>query len=454
MKKLLLSIVLLSSALPQSRDANITLYKDGFGLVKQPIVFHLDRGRNTVTYSALPDKMESQSPFLSMTGAELLYQRYNHDVFNAHEFLKDHLGEKVRVKPVSGMSYKGRLLDVDGKWITVKRWRSVRIFNLNEVMNIKVGKGGAALAVRPQLSWEVMSPTRGEVPGKLIYISEGFDWDADYRLVISPDEQSGILASQAVLKNGTNLSFSHASVELVEGDLRRLYGREAPGTIRRGKQGERLAAGEERAAGGAVTFEMESVGDYYFYSLSGALSVPRKESITVALYPERAINFSRLYLFENRERTSREEPLLVQLSFSNTEENGLGMPLPGGPLQIYYTAADGGVKFAGEDFLHQVTVDEEASVIAGRAFDVLGRRTVVNYDRKKKSEEATILVEIKNKRQDTISARLIEHIYGDWVIRDPSHNYKRVDAQTIQFDLGLKPESTETVIYTYRKEWQ
>ena len=112
------------------------------------------------------------------------------------------------------------------------------------------------------------------------------------------------------------------------------------------------------------------------------------------------------------------------------------------------------MKFAGEDFLRQVAVEEEAKVIAGRAFDVLGKRSVVNYDRKKKSEEATILLEIKNKRKDVISVQLVEHIYGDWVIRDPSHDYKRGDAQTIQFDLTLQAESAETVIYTYRKEWQ
>ena len=97
---------------------------------------------------------------------------------------------------------------------------------------------------------------------------------------------------------------------------------------------------------------------------------------------------------------------------------------------------------------------ENITVVAGRAFNVLGKRTVMNYDRKKKSEEATILLEIKNKRKDKVNTRITEHIFGDWVIRDPSRDYRKVDAETIQFDLTLGASSTETITYTYRKEWQ
>ena len=69
-------------------------------------------------------------------------------------------------------------------------------------------------------------------------------------------------------------------------------------------------------------------------------------------------------------------------------------------------------------------------------------------------KKTTILLEIKNNRQDKVNARITEHIFGDWVIRDPSHDYRKVDAETIQFDLTLGASSTETVTYTYRKEWQ
>ena len=110
-------------------------------------------------------------------------------------------------------------------------------------------------------------------------------------------------------------------------------------------------------------------------------------------------------------------------------------------------------KIEGDITAGQLQTYEEAKIIAGKAFDVIGKRTVVNYDRKRKSEEATIKLELKNKRKDEISVQLVEHIYGDWVIKDPTHDYIKIDAQTIQFDLKIAPESVELVSYTYRKEW-
>ncbi|MFQ6676562.1 MAG: DUF4139 domain-containing protein, partial [Fidelibacterota bacterium] len=399
MKKIISALLIIGWAFPQSEHATLTLYKDGFGLVKQPLTFHVRSGRNMLRYSQLPDRLEPRSPFLSLQGAEILYQTYNLGVFDSFEFLKAHLGEKVKVKPVRGRAYKGKLLDAGGKWITVSRWGSVRVFNMDEVANIKIRGSDAVLSPRPELAWEVESPRKGDISGELVYIGGGFDWDADYRLIVSPDEKTGRLVSHAVIKNGSNLDFSLATVELVEGELRTLFRRGAPRPPGVGRApGVAQVPEEER-----LIFETEPLGDYYFYSLSGRLTLPRNQSITVPLYSERDIPFERLYLFENRERSIREEPLIVQVSFANTEENGLGMPLPGGVLQIYYSTSQGAVKFGGEDFLEQVAVQEKARVLAGRAFDVLGKRTVVNYDRKKNSEEATILLEIENKREDPVS---------------------------------------------------
>jgi len=79
----------------------------------------------------------------------------------------------------------------------------------------------------------------------------------------------------------------------------------------------------------------------------------------------------------------------------------------------------------------------------------------MSYDRKRKSEEGLIQLMIENKRDDTVKIQVVEHIFGDWVIKEPSRDdYKKVDAQTIQFEFDLKPHASETITYTYRKEWQ
>ena len=83
----------------------------------------------------------------------------------------------------------------------------------------------------------------------------------------------------------------------------------------------------------------------------------------------------------------------------------------------------------------------------------MGKRTVLNYDRQRKSEEGTISIEVKNTLTLEIKIRMIEHIYGDWVVRDASANYRKKDASTIHFPLTIPADGSQTVTYTYRKEW-
>lgn len=78
----------------------------------------------------------------------------------------------------------------------------------------------------------------------------------------------------------------------------------------------------------------------------------------------------------------------------------------------------------------------------------------MNYDRQRKSEEGTISIEVTNTLSKDINVRIIEHIYGDWVVRDASENYRKKDASTIHFPIKVSGNASQTVTYTYRKEWK
>ena len=90
----------------------------------------------------------------------------------------------------------------------------------------------------------------------------------------------------------------------------------------------------------------------------------------------------------------------------------------------------------------------------GRDFDVIGNRKVLNYDRQRKSEEAVIEIALTNNRTESVDILLIEHINGDWIIKDESLNYKKEDASTIHFVFSVQAGETKSVYYTYRKEWK
>ena len=441
MKKAVLILILCSAVIPQSRNADLTLYKDGYGLVKQPVVYQLKSGINLVKYDGIPDQMESNSPFLFFEGAEVYFQRYNYDVFTSSSYLKDHLGQQVSVTPSEGKPYKGTLLDLEGNWLTVSKKGTVKMFNTEEVVAISLADGESIGALKPELSWKVNSKDSGKVNGRLTYVTKGLDWDAIYRFVINSKETSGLLKSSAMIHNKTTLSFEKVNLTLIEGKLHRVSKSEPPRP-----EVHRMA----KADAGAPSFEAAELGDYEVYGLNQSLSLPKNESVTVDFRPEKNTKFERTYLFENRERASAEEPLMVELSFPNET----GGTIPAGLFQIYQTGSDGSLEFIGEDKLNQIPNGEEAEVIAGRANKVRGERKVINYERLTKSEEAVIKIVITNDREDIVSVKVTEHIYGEWVIREPTHTYHKVDAQTIVFELKVQPGNEETISYTYKKNWK
>ena len=245
------------------------------------------------------------------------------------------------------------------------------------------------------------------------------------------------------------MDFSDLTLQLVEGELHRAGQKK----ISSGSQ-QYSRAQSSRLASSSVSADQKSLGDYHIYTLSEVLNFMRDDNITVQLYNPRVINYGKTYIFENRERSQREEPLVVELKIINSKANDLGIPLPAGKVEMYLISKEGSLEFSGEDYLVQTPREGTVLLTAGRAFDVSGKRTILNYDRQRKSEEASIQIQIINSQDKDIQVRVIEHISGDWVIRNASSMYTKEDATTIYFPLSITAGDNKIITYTYRKEWK
>ena len=131
----------------------------------------------------------------------------------------------------------------------------------------------------------------------------------------------------------------------------------------------------------------DELGDYHIYSLNDEHDLGARESITVRMYGPLEVGYNKKYVFENSERRQKEEPMEVQLTLENTESNGLGISLPGGKVEMYSHLSSTGLEYIGADKMGQVPKGQSTILTSGRAFDVIGNRKVLNYDRQRKSEE-------------------------------------------------------------------
>ena len=422
-------IFFLCSIYPQSEDATLTIYKDGSALIKQPVAWSIPSGNSYVTWGNLPSGIHRDTPFLNVKDVDVLSQRFN-------------------VKPKDGKLVKGLLLEISSTSLSLEHQSGVICFNRDELEYIGSKKHDLnSHTFHPYLSWDLKSQTSKVIEGELVYKTNSFSWNTVYRLKMG-NEERGELIAEAVVSNISDIGFQNANLQLVEGTLNKVRKRHP------------MRESMNRSAGVALSNDVvpligkEELGDYHIYSLNNKHDLSPKENITVRMYGPLEVGYKKTYVFENSERRQKEEPLEVQISMENTESNGLGISLPGGKVEMYAYKKSSGLEYIGADNMGQVPKGQSTTLTSGRAFDVIGNRKVLNYDRQRKSEEAVIEIKVTNTRNEDINVLLVEHINGDWIIKDESLNYQKKDASTVHFPLVLYAGETKNVYYTYRKEWK
>ena len=433
--------------LAQSENATLTLYKDGTALVKQPVAWSIPAGDSYVTWSSLPNGIHKDTPFLNLEGATIISQRFNDNVFTGIDYFNKLRGQEIQVKPKGGKIVKGTLLEISSGSITISHQSGIITFNRAELEFLgSKNKDMDLPTFNPFLSWDLNSKEEKVIKGELVYKTNNFSWTTVYRLKML-NEEKGELVAEAVISNNSDMNFEQTTLQLVEGNLNKIDGFRP--------RSEKMSRPSIASVNNfSPRMNIDELGDYHIYALNDNHDLESKENITIRMYGPLDVKYMKTYVFENSERRQKEEPLEVQLTLSNMEKNGLGISLPGGKVEIYSYTQKTGLEYIGADNMGQVPKGQSTKLTSGRAFDVIGNRKVLNYDRQRKSEEAVIEIGITNNRTESVEILLIEHINGDWVIRDPSHDYIKEDASTIHFLIDVEPGKKEFITYTYRKEWK
>ena len=445
--KKLLNFVLFGFLFGQSENATLTLYKDGTALVKQPVGWSIPSGSSYVTWSSLPNGIHRDTPFLNLDGATILSQRFNDNIFTGIDYFNKLRGQEIQVKPKEGKLVKGTLLEISTGSVTISHQSGIIAFNRNELEYLgSKNKDMDLPTFNPFLSWDLNSKEEKVVKGELVYKTNNFSWTTVYRLKML-NEEKGELVAEAVISNNSDMDFNLSTLQLVEGNLNKAG-------ISRPRPEKMARASIASSNNYSSKINIDELGDYHIYSLNGNHDLESKENITIRMYGPLDVKYLKTYVFENTERRQKEEPLEVQLTLSNMEKNGLGISLPGGKVEIYAYSQLKGLEYIGADNMGQVPKGQSTKLTSGRAFDVIGNRKVLNYDRQRKSEEAVIEISITNNRTESVNILLVEHINGDWIIKDESINYKKEDASTIHFPLSLNAGEVKNIYYTYRKEWK
>ncbi len=438
----------------------------GYAMVRQDRTVAVERGVSTVSFqdvAALLDPTTVRFESLDdPDGTRVLEQDYRFDLLSMDKMLERYIdktiifqGQEMTLMSVAGggMLLRGQ----DGRIQFQEGYNGVVFPSLAE-----------GLITRPTLLWKLDADGAGEQNTRVTYQTSGITWWADYNLLFEPgdDENSGTLdvGAWVSILNQSGGSYEDATLKLVAGDVHRV---EPPQPHRMYARGE-IAMMTDAGAG----FEEKAFFEYHLYTLGRPVTIPDRSTKQIELFETaREIPARKVLMYDGTAGAywNGAQPMMdqgygvqsnakvaVYLEFDNDEAHGLGIPLPSGRVRVNQTDdADGSQEFIGEDVIDHTPRGEEVRIKLGNAFDVVGERRQVAFERGRDWITETIEVKLRNRKDEPVEVIVQERLYR-WVnaeVQTISDKHEMLDARTVHVPVTVQPDEERTITYTVRYSW-
>ncbi|MCO5297644.1 MAG: hypothetical protein M9921_12380 [Fimbriimonadaceae bacterium] len=453
----------------------VTVYNQGFALVKEVRNVELVRGRQQVSIVDVASQIETNSVGIrSLTDPnafEVWEQNYQYDLISPIAILNKAVGQPIRFRRVlpdgqievlsgtlissptavvgnqqggSSSTYNGMVIRADDGRIVLNPSGEIEVSSLPE-----------GLISKPTLVWDLFAQKAGPQAVELSYLTRGTSWNADYVLTLSGTGTAD-LRGWVTMTNNSGATWKDAKLKLLAGDVQRIQ------EMARGGMGGGRQAMDAAAKAG---FQEESLFEYHLYTLQRPATIRDREIKQLSLLEGKGVkvekklivdsmqNFGTYYPSEGEVGTGNIKPQ-VRIEFVNSEQNQLGMPLPMGNVKVYQRDASGSIQMLGEDRIDHTPKNERISLVVGRSFDVVAERKRLNFSRTSpRSFVETFEIEIRNRKETPEQVIVLERHFGDWRVTNKSMEFEKLDSTTMRFLVDLKPNESKKVTYTVETRW-
>lgn len=424
-------------------DLELTIYEQGIALVKERREIELHNGINRIEYTDIASGINPASVIIQdpeNKDTSLLEQNYEYDLLNSSGLLEKYLGREVNVTDRNGETYTGVLLShVDNS--VVLKIEAGKVVVLEDFSKIEL-EDSSELSIKPALIWQIYSPVSGTRELVISYLTGGMSWEADYVLISNAENTEADFRGWVNIDNKAGMTYENAVLKLVSGQISLFSQPATPRT-------EEKAVANEVAASQAP-FTEEGLFEYHLYTLKNPATLKNNQAKQISLLSANSVPIEKKLIYDS----SLNDKVLAYFTFKNSNESGLGMPLPKGIVRIYSIDSSGGLQFLGEDRIKHTPEAGELRVAVGSAFDLTARRNETNYQRISDNvERVTYQIELNNSKSEAQEVTVVEHLFGQWDILDSSDSYEKIDASTIEFRLMVPAKGTKPISYTVERRF-
>jgi hypothetical protein len=397
------------------RDAHTPIdleWLEGYALISETRRVRLAAGESEIRFEGVAGGIVPQSAIISGFPEGIVERNRDAFLLSPSSLLDRSLGRRVHLRRTSQANGAVTEQDAivrsgaDGAVVlqTAEGFEALRCTGQREALIYDGVPAG--LSARPTLSVRARSSRPVDAMITLSYLSNGFDWQANYIANLSPDGSRMELFAWLTLASMDETSFPNADTQAVAGRLNRAD----PGDSDRGADGDGrlnlrcwpqgttgyparavtvINSAEVRLRGTTRTEDLinqlpqalaqnivvtasratqENLGDVKLYRIPEPVTVAANSQKQVAFLEQPAVRAQLVYRsrIQTDPGASQDPPRRLLVTRNRTEE-GLGVPLPAGSIQIFSAASDGRPLLIGEAAIHDLAVGEDVEIEAGEA---------------------------------------------------------------------------------------
>ncbi|MCI5043835.1 MAG: hypothetical protein MRY72_03975 [Aquisalinus sp.] len=484
-------------------DIALTIYTDDLALITERRTVTLPAGRSIIRFEGVSEMMVPQSAILREFTGFTLERNFDFDLISPGALFTGAEGDDVtvtRTNPFTGRVEQkqarvisggnGVVLEIDGEIETLQCAGLPEKTAFDYVPD--------SLNPQPTLSIEVNAEEAGEQEIVLSYLATSFGWQADYRLDVHPDGQTGKLVGWLTVYNQTEVSVNEANTAIIAGDLQRLWETRAErgsakplvarcwprGSSKTGTPVEQLSyfgeapqkayrrnmpmpamaepqmemmMADSVVVTAARQAELEEFGDYKLYRVPEPTTVSAYQEKQVLFLDKPEIDLEKIHTFDvysPEGAIGQILPATVEFHLDNSRDGKLGLPLPEGTLRVMTRSGEGRLFYLGEDSVRNLAVDLPAEFAVATAADIQMETRLLNREvteRPGRNAKRAVTVEHSffnaSPEEVTIELKVGEEFYTPITISD-ENLMRDLDADTPKWRFTLSPESTRLVSYT------
>ena len=445
MKAILL--LLLVSILPLTliaEDMAVTVYNSNLGVVSETRGLEFIKGIGQLAFRDVPSAIDASSVTFEILDSKhsvnILEQNYAYDLVSPDQIYSRYIDKEVDLLDKDGKLISGKLLAFSSGAITLQEKsggiKIVRLLNIAETNFPKLPDG---LITKPTLFWKYNSNYKGQLDCKVGYQTSGMNWSAEYIGVLTSEEDKLNLSGWASITNNSGKTYNDATLKLIAGDIRRASQKKM-----RGAKAPDISLMSAEYDG----FQEKAFFEYHLYTLPRKVTLANKEIKQISIFEPANTYVTKEYNFNPDANSKKVE---VTINFTNSEETGLGMPLPAGRIRLFKGDDDGSLILLGEDNIDHTPKDEKLKVKVGNAFDIVAEEKMVNRTKiSNKVDERSFEIEFRNHKKSPVTIKVTKNLWDFWEVLESNLPYIEKDARSIQFDVPVGADETVKLTYKIR----